>query len=312
MWEEFDSSVNEMFRFVNGKKVVLWGYEKSGWFIEHLFKRYNKQIEYIVDDSGSMSFKLHIFRSFILESMDKNCVAVLLTFADDGKARSFLEKMGYREGINFMFVRNIFYHGSTERKLSYYDWLEYKYDLDIINMKTINEIVKPSNDSRCYAAGLDYPLIEVLDNFAFDTDDAIFDFGCGKGNILPLCIKAGINKFGGVEYDPELYRVACNNFQKVGYSISGLINGDASLINKELDSYNIFFIANSFVGITFDKVIQNIQESYDRIKRKIFLIYGGTYCHENVLKNSNFLLAKVIDTDYWVRKVNIYIMPEDV
>lgn len=201
MWDEFEQLVNEMFGFVNGKKVVLWGYERSGWFIEHLFRRYNKQIEYIVDDSVNMSF---------------------------------------------------------------------------------------------------------------DMDDAMFDFGCGKGNILPLCIKAGINKFGGVEYDPELYQIACDNFRKVGYDIGGLINGDASLICKELDCYNIFFIANSFVGTTFDKVIKNIQESYDRIKRKIFLIYGGTYCHESVLKYSNFQLSKVIDTDYWVRNVNIYMIPDNV
>lgn len=312
MWDEFEQSVNEMFRFVNGKKVVLWGYERSGWFIEHLFRRYNKQIEYIVDDSVNMSFKLHIFRSFILESLNKDCVAVLLTFADDGKARSYLEKLGFREGKNFMFVRYIFYHGNTKRKLSYYDWLEYKYDMDIIDMKTIDEIIRPNNDGRCYAAGLDYPLIDILDNFSFDMDDAMFDFGCGKGNILPLCIKAGINKFGGVEYDPELYQIACDNFRKVGYDIGGLINGDASLICKELDCYNIFFIANSFVGTTFDNVIKNIQESYDRIKRKIFLIYGGTYCHESVLKYSNFQLSKVIDTDYWVRNVNIYMIPDNV
>lgn len=310
MWEEFDRSVNEIFRFVNGKKVVLWGYEKSGWFIEHLFKRNNKQIEYIVDDSASMSFKLHIFRSHILESMNKDSVAVLLTFADDEKVRNFLEKLGYREGINFMFVRRIFYHRNTDRKLSYYDWLEYKYDIDILGMKTIDEIIRPNDDSNCYAAGIDYPLIDVLDNFVFGTDDALFDFGCGKANIFPLCVRAGINAVGGVEYDPELYLIACNNCYKLGYGTNGLIKGDASLVTKELDKYNYFFIQNSFSGKTFDKVIQNIQESYGRKRRKITLIYAGTYCHDRVLENSNFILSKTIDTDYYIRYVNIYIITE--
>ena len=44
IWTEFENTVVRMFRFVNGKQVVLWGYERSGWFIEHLFKRNNKQI----------------------------------------------------------------------------------------------------------------------------------------------------------------------------------------------------------------------------------------------------------------------------
>lgn len=310
MWEEFERSVNELFRFVNGKKIVLWGYERSGWFIEHLFKQHNKQIEYIVDDSANMSFKLHIFRSFILESMDKDCVAVLLTFADDGKAKSFLESLGYCEGRNFIFVRDIFYHGSTERKLSYYDWLEYKYDVDIIGTKMIDEIIRPNDDGRCYAAGIDYPLLDILDNFNFEINDAMFDFGCGKGNILLLCIKAGIHKIGGVEYDPQLYSIICDNFYKLGCDASGLIRGDAALVSEELDGYNYFFIQNSFIGKTFDKVMQNIQESYERKRRKIILIYAGTYCHERVLQNSNFKLSKMIDTDYYVRYVNIYIMPD--
>lgn len=308
MWEEFDIAVNKMFRFANGKKVVLWGYERSGWFIEHLFRRSKKQIEYIVDDSYSMSYKLHISRSFTIESMDRDTTAVLLTFADDGKARDFLESIGYREGINFVFLRNIFYNDSMTRKLSYFDWLEYRYGADIIDAKGIGKIASPNADCRHYAAGIDYPLIDVLDNFSFSTEDAVFDYGCGKGNVLPLFKKMGVNRLGGVEYDSELYQTACDNFHKFGCNADGLLKGDAALIKEDLDDYNYFFIQNSFVGKTFDKVIQNIQESYERKRRKIILIYAGTFCHDNVLSNSNFKLSKTIDTDYWVRNVNIYML----
>lgn len=47
------------------EKIVLWEYERSGWFMEHIFNIRNKQIEHIVDDNNHMSFKLHIFHSFI-------------------------------------------------------------------------------------------------------------------------------------------------------------------------------------------------------------------------------------------------------
>ncbi len=286
IWTEFENTVVRMFRFVNGKQVVLWGYERSGWFIEHLFKRNNKQIECIIDDSCTISFKLHLSRSFILREMDKETVAVLLTFEEDKKVKSFLEGLGYIEGKNFIFLRKLFYGDNTKRKLSYYDWLEYKYDVDIINAKGGNEIIKPNDDSRNYAAGMDYPLIDVLDNFEFNANDAFFDFGIGKGNIFPLFttrIEGGdICKFGGVEYDPELFQIACNNLKKFGFDINGLIKKDASLVTRELDDYNYFFIQNSFEGKTFDKVIQNIQESHDRKIREMVLIYAGTFCHVNV------------------------------
>ena len=105
-----------------------------------------------------------------------------------------------------------------------------------------------------------------------------------------------------------MFQIGVDNLRKFGYSIDGLIKGDASLIKEELDKYNYFFIQNSFVGKTFDKVIRNIQESYGRKRRKIILIYAGMYCHDNVLRNSNFKLSKTIDTDYWIRQVNIYIL----
>ena len=50
MWSEFNDKVKELFKFANGKKVVIWGYQRSGWFVEHLFKRAHKQVEYIIDD----------------------------------------------------------------------------------------------------------------------------------------------------------------------------------------------------------------------------------------------------------------------
>ena len=53
--------------------------------------------------------------------MDKETVAVLLTFEEDKKVKSFLEGLGYIEGKNFIFLRKLFYGDNTKRNLSYYD-----------------------------------------------------------------------------------------------------------------------------------------------------------------------------------------------
>ena len=310
MWRDFDRAVEMMFQFVNGKKVVLWGYEKSGWFIEHLFKRANKQIDYIIDNSPVISPKLKIYRSFIIKDMNKDTHTILLTFADDGKARKFLEDVGFIEGKNFIFVRNVFYSNEMHRKLSYHDWLEYKYNVDIIKIKGLNDdIQKPRTDCLYYSAGIDYALMDALDKFVFNSEqDAVFDFGCGKGGALLLFQKSGIMRLGGVEYDSEIFETLCDNFKKVGCNTKGLLNNDAVLIKKELDEYNYFFMYNPFQGKTFDIVIRNIQESYDRRPRKITFIYSGTYCHNSVIQNSTFKLSKEIYTDYSVRYINVYIM----
>ena len=91
MWTEFDEKVRELFEFTNGKKVIIWGYQRSGWFVEHLFKRAHKQVEYIIDDGTGIMPKVNIQRSFILRRMNKDICAVLLAFEHDKGAVEFLE-----------------------------------------------------------------------------------------------------------------------------------------------------------------------------------------------------------------------------
>lgn len=308
MWEEFEKTVDEMMRITSGKSVVLWGYERSGWFIEHLFKLRNRPIEYIVDDGGSEMAKLRTDRSLILSEIDKETHIILLTFGEDMTAEEILKSYGYEEGIHFIFVRDIFYRNNRQRKLSYYNWLEYKYGVDIIERKWFDCIQRPSNDSNPYSAGVDYALMDSLYNFYFTKTDAVFDFGCGKGGALLLFSKRGVHKLGGVEYDQELYHTGCENLKKLGYDEKNIINGDAALVKEELDDYNYFYINNSFQGEIFDNVMKNLEESYQRNKRKVTLIYTGPFCHKSILKNSSFKLVKTLHTDYVVRYINIYVI----
>lgn len=307
MWEIFQEKERALFKLCNGKKVCLWGYGYSGRFCEHLFNRANKEIEYIIDDSAFIDNKVDIERSFIIREFDRNTHIILLAFPREDKVISFLEELGYEENKNYVFVVEWFYNGMKDyRKLSYYDWLEYTYGLDIVRFKSQDEMESPSEESLYYSPGIDYSVIEVLDKFEFDENDAAFDLGCGKGEILLLFNAVGMKKVGGVEYDKELYNIALSNMQKMNISPSGIINADATKIRNELDDYNYFFMYNPFQGETFEKVIVNLEESYRRQKRKIFLIYSGPYCHDLVIKNGVFKFSKTIKTDYSVKNVRIY------
>lgn len=307
MWEDFEEKEKALFRFCNGKKVCLWGYGYSGRFCEHLFNRANKTIEYIIDDSAVIDNKINIERSFIIKELDKDTHVILLAFPREDRAVSFLKMLGYEENESYMFINELFYGNCSEhRKLSYYDWLEYKYNLDITAFRIGNDIESPNKDSIYYSPGIDYSIVDILDNFEFDKNDAAFDFGCGKGEILLLFNIMGVKKIGGVEYDKGLYRTAVSNMNKMKISSDGILNDNAAMITDVLDEYNYFFMYNPFQGKTFENVINNLEESYKRQKRKIYLIYSGPYCHDMVISNGIFKFSKTIKTDYSVKNVRVY------
>lgn len=119
-----------------------------------------------------------------MKELDKDTQVVLLAFPRDDKAVSYLEQLGYRENKNYIFVRELFYGDTKEN--SFY-----------------------------YSAGIDYSLVDVLDNFAFEEESAVFDFGCEKGGALLLFYSANVSGIGGVEYDEEIYDIAVENFKKL-------------------------------------------------------------------------------------------------
>lgn len=313
IWTELDEFVLNMFRFTNGKRVMLWGYDGSGFFIHHLFQRVNRKIEYIVDDRSGINPKIKIMRSVELESDEQfspYTTVVIITEDDDKNKEIFLEKRGFVRNVNYVYAYKLLYSNLKNikwRKLSYYDYLENKYNVDILDKKLISEIERSGQDSLSYSPGLGYTLVDVLDNFVFTSNDAVFDFGCGKGGALLLFLKNGLTKAGGVEYDKELYGIAVDNFKKLGVAVNGLLNADAAQICEELDEYNYFYLYNPFQGDTFKAVINNIEKSWNRNKRRITIIYSGPYCHQSIVEHEIFRLSKQIYTDFFIRMVNIYI-----
>lgn len=305
IWNDFDEKTEELFRFTNGKQVVLWGYGYSGWFIEHLFQRKNRSIEYIVDD-GDLSCKLKLYCSFILKDMDKDTTAVILTFKHDENAEKLLEEAGYKRNEHYIYARDLFYGENDKRMCSYHNWLEEHYKMDLVKCVPVEELELSSADAILYSPGIDYALPAVLDNFSFTENDSVFGFGCGKGGALLLFSIYGVKKLGGVEFDTNLYETLEQNFNMVGMDTNGIIHGDATQAKEKLDDYNYFYMYNPFEGDTFRNVIQNMEESFRRSPRRITLIYAGAWLHNDVVANGYFKLAKQVYTDTWVRYVNIY------
>ncbi|MEZ3518134.1 MAG: class I SAM-dependent methyltransferase [Lachnospiraceae bacterium] len=307
MWQKFDSYKRALFKLCNGKEICLWGYGYSGRFIEHLFCRDNKEIKCILDDSPTMDCKLDVERSLLLKELRTDTHIVLCAFRRDETTVKFLTELGYVENESFVFVREWFYGDTdTNRKLSYYDYLEFLYGCDIIAYRMKNKIKTPNMDSTYYSPGIDYSIVDIIDHFEVDKNDGVFDFGCGKGGALLLFHAMGIGKIGGVEYDGELYQIALDNLQKMRLDVTGLINGDAAEVVEELDKYNLFWMYNPFLGKTFEHVVQNLEKSFLKKRRKMYVIYANPFCHEMLVSNGIFKFSKTIKTDYSVKNVRIY------
>lgn len=311
IWDEFENAKLKLFDFVNAKQVILWGYEYNGYFLEHLFKLANKKIEFIVDD-GNINPRIQITRSCELVDLSPDKYAVIISGEYDKIIEEFLENKSFKKNKNYIYAKDVFLKsGQEKRNISYFGYLESHYDVDIIDRKPADLMEKPREDCLMYSPGIGYGLVNVLEEICVNSNDSVFDYGCGKGGALILFQKYGFNRYGGVEYDKQLFSVLNKNFDNLGLCKKGLINADATKLTFELDSYNYFFMYNPFIGETFIEVIQNIEASWERNKRKIIFIYSGPYCHEDVIKNGYFVLTKKIYTDYSVRNVNIYTISEE-
>lgn len=311
IWKEYEKAKSVLFDFVNAKQVVLWGYEYNAYFLEHVFRRHNKNIEHIVDD-GKVNPRIPITRSCELIDLSTDKYAVIITGEHSDAIEAYLQEKGFIPNVHYIYAKDVFLKpGREQYNVSYFGYLESYYTVDITERKLPECMEKPTEDCLMYSPGIGYGLADVLDQFQISAKDAVFDFGCGKGGALVLFEKWGFKRYGGVEYDRQLYSVLNENFDKLGLDKSRLINNDATELTSSLDEYNYFFMYNPFQGETFTKVINNIEMSWKRNKRKIVLIYAGPYCHEDVIKNNYFVFTKKIYTDYSVRNVHVYVIPEE-
>ena len=78
----------------------------------------------------------------------------------------------------------------------------------------------------------------------------LVNLGCGKGRVLLVAAKAGLKTIRGVEFSPELCRIARRNCDQYtaktqGAATFGIIEGD--VVNYEVrQDDNVFFLYNPF------------------------------------------------------------------
>ena len=144
---------------------------------------------------------------------------------------------------------------------------------------------------------------EIISSFPITSDDAIVDFGCGKGGVLISLSKYPFSKITGVEISPEYAEIARENMRKLGITNVRIECGDASAFTP-LDEYNYFYFFDPFPCVVMKDVLNNIEKSVTAHPRKVTIIYLNPFCHD--LIETSDMFSKTGELAHFEHKCFIY------
>lgn len=159
-----------------------------------------------------------------------------------------------------------------------------KIDLSYASVKELGLSADRSHDYR-HSGGIH--LENVLNHMDITHEDAIVDFGSGKGGALITFANYPFSKITGVELLPELVAIAEQNFKILNISNVTMVVSDAAAFT-DLDVYNYFYFYSPFPRNVMAAVLHNIQSSIVKKPRFVHLIYCNPEFHDIVEKDSPF------------------------
>lgn len=314
--EKYDYLVGGIFDYVHEiinlamkeqRKIIIWGFARAGRFWRHLIEECDGRckVAYIIDRDQSLSISCDaqpfVFRSTLLEYLDAKEYMILSTISDVYDILDQAEKYGYLMGKNLFDV-----YGDIGE--SYIDYLQKKHAaLDftsVLSDPSYGKDIIPYTPFQNSCVDKVFSAITSLEE-----EVSFFDIGCGKANVLVLAYMYGIEKLGGVELSKDIYTQACINMKELDITCQ-LYNQNATEC-QALDDYNVFFFYNPFQGRLCETMIGNLEKSFERKKRNIYLVYPNPFCHRIVLKNGCFKLYKQMLIDNYDPIMNIYIIEKE-
>ncbi len=312
--------------------ILLYGYESyTGRFIKWYAEYYhNIKIDYLVstDMSRGRAYDSEIFRPSVIDFNYRNVrqAVIWVTEPMTQNLRVDLEGKGYVKGKTYFDFYEAIYgsdiYGKNEedtdifrkkkegkRDIQFLEWLEWKYGCNFVTRIHHDFLEVAGEHGGGYGCTTQKEIFPILDHCHCipQMDDAIFDYGCGKGGALVSFLDYGFQRVGGVEYEPKIYDVLKENINLLELeSRVEILYGDAGEIMEPLDSYNWFYFFLPFDNYIFEKCVKAICESYKRKKRKIRIISISPYSHECIEKTDVFRLTNQFTIDMRQRVVDVF------
>lgn len=276
--KEFRDKLDNLMCSCMDKTIVIYGYGYSGRFVAWYADYYHSiKPRYLITEENSsiIPYEYPLFRNSLFE-FDYN-------------------RKGSDTNIQFM------------------RYLEKMHGYDIVDPIQVKDFTNSMDGMRPCVNLSPKEIFPILDKCHCipQKNDAIFDFGCGKGSALFSFLDYGFSQVGGVEYADNVYEILTSNAEKLCNELNdkkmNCYHGDAALVKEELDEYNWFYLFDPFGRDVFEKVINNICESFNRRPRKIWIINILPKYHDVIEKTGRFVLTNQFEIMTRQRVVNIYV-----
>lgn len=330
--EEFREKLDDIMLQAMHSSVLLYGYESyTGRFVKWYAEYYhNIKIDYLVstDMGRGRAYDSEIFRPSVMDFnyRDVRQAVVWVTEPVTEELRLFLEDRGYVKGKTYFDFYEAIYgediYGTNEdgvdifrkrkegrRDIQFLEWLEWKYGCNFVTRIHHDFLEVAGAHGEGYGCTTQKEIFPILDRCHCipQAQDAIFDYGCGKGGALVSFLDYGFQRVGGVEYEPKIYEVLKENMDRLALGdTTELLYGDAGELTAELDGYNWFYFYNPFDEVIFKKCAQNIADSYKRKKRKIHVIFFSAKNYACMEETGIFRLTNQFTVDMRQRVVGIF------
>lgn len=168
--------------------------------------------------------------------------------------------------------------------------------IETLKYINLNELGLSENEGVRYEPSKKRILHMAIQELLPVNNQAIIDFGCGKGRALIEFSKYPFRKITGLEYSEDLINICKNNLNILKIKNIKLYCMNA-IHFKNFEDYDCLYFYNPFPEPIFKKVIENLIESNKKNKKIIHIIYIYPTCHNLIINSGYFKLIKKIENE---------------
>ncbi len=330
--DQFRSTLDDIMLQAMHRRIVLYGYGYTGRFLKWYAEYYHSiKIDYIVsmDMRFGQAYDSEIFRKSLFDFHYKDVEDAVVWLAEpmDDETASFLKERGYIKDKTFFDFYEAIYGNdvnweaentdvfnkrkSGKRDIQFLEWLEWKYQCNFVTAIDRENLPVAGEHGAAYRVTTQKEIFPILDRCHCipTAEDAIFDYGCGKGGAMISFLDYGFMRIGGVEYEPQIYDILTDNMSKLNLRDNRdieCIRGNAAEIREQLDKYNWFFFFNPFDDYIFRQCIDNMCKSLKRRGRKIHIISIAPNSYRCIEESGCFRLTSQFTIDSRQRVVDVF------
>lgn len=333
MLDEFRKTLDDIMLKAMHRRIVLYGYGYTGRFLKWYAKYYHSiEVDYIIttDLSFGRAYDMELFQSSLLKFDYKDVRDAIIWLAEpkDENITQILEEAGYVQNETYFDFYGAVYgldvswgeakgdaferRKSGKKDIQFLEWLEWRYGCNFLQIIERENFEVAGEHGAGFRTATQKELFPILDrcHVVPGENDAIFDYGCGKGGAMVSFFDYGFKRVGGVEYEPRIYQLLVENMNRLGLEKEGkiveCIQGDGAKVKEQLDKYNYFYFYQPFDDSVFRKCIDAICDSLKRCKRKAYIIHIIPLSHKCIEESGYFRLTNQFTIDTRQRVVNVY------